>query len=115
MNVSHLGHTPQGELAVIVDMLTSGMKGREPGMRMLVHARAGISNMEPPCVRQASLCTCFSRRPGLLGHIELLWLKIPRNCGNSSHINNINKSPQFLRIYYIGIIVLCFDYSIDYS
>lgn len=84
--------------------------------RMLAHARAGISKHgTSQCLRQASLCICFSRCPGFLGHIELLCLEIPRNCGNSSFVNNNNKSLGFLRKYYVPVIMLSFDHSIDHS
>ena len=55
----------------------------------------------------------FSRCPGLLGRIGLLWLEIPRNYGNSSSVNN--NSLQFSRRYYVPVILLSFDHSIDYS
>lgn len=55
----------------------------------------------------------FSRCPGLLGCIGLLWLEIPRNYGNSSSVNN--NSLQFSRRYYVLVILLSFDHSIDYS
>lgn len=76
---------------------------------MLVHVRTGISKSgKSQCLRQASLCVYFSRCPGLVEHIEFRWLEIPRNYGNSSFVNN--KSLQFLRIRYMPVIVLSFDY-----
>ena len=60
------------------------------------------------------IALCFSRCPGLLGYLGLLWLEVPRNYGNLSSVSN-NNSLQLSRMHYVQVILLSFDHSIDYS
>lgn len=101
-----LGSTSQAELEGAVDKLTSIVRGEEPGARGLYHAGGGVTKPGTSPMSQTGLTLwVFLNMPRFAACLQLLWMEMLRNGANSSLINNNNKSLQFLRIYYVLVIV----------